>query len=332
MEASTWVRRRAATVKSHLGDAARALHRGAFLELNHDPSRAVLVLGSGRSGTTWLAESIARQTTSRLMFEPFHPLWSPRRDRLRLFLDGNDPGEPMASTATAVLTGRVRKFQVDQVVVSRFPRARVVKDIHTTNLLPWFAERFPEVPVVFALRHPIATALSRQRFGDFFGLAAYLDTTPGREDAERSPVASLLPTYDRYCTDSDPLVRLVAEWCIENAYPLSRIGATEALLTFYETATVEPVSELTRIGDFCAGALGSQRGYRLEALRKPSTKDWFGTAATAHSSQDWIEVLSRWTTEVPEVTTRSCLEVLEAFGMDAYYGAEPLPRQQPSRA
>jgi hypothetical protein len=300
------------------------------MELNHDAERSTLVLGSGRSGTTWMAEAIARHTASRLMFEPFHPLWSPRRDRLQLFLGEEDPDQRMVATVNEVVTGRARKFEVDQVVVTRFPRSRVIKDIHTTNLLPWFSEHFPQVPVIYAVRHPIATALSRKRFGSFFGLAAYLETPAGREDAEHSPIGDLLPAYDAHREHPESLVRLVAEWCIENTYPLSRMNGTKALLTFYETATLDPIAELTRLAEFCSSALGSsgRHAFQLEALRAPSSKDWFGNAAAAKSSQDWTAVLSKWTSEVPTITTRRCVQVLEEFGMDTFYGEEPMPRQQ----
>ncbi len=236
------------------------------------------------------------------------------------------------------MTGRIRMRQIDQVMTARLPRSRVVKDIHTNNLLPWYRANHPLVPIVYTVRHPIATALSRRRAAGFFGLGAYLETDLGRRDAEQSPAAKWLPIFDEHWSHSDELVRLVAEWCIENTYPLTwldREGTDEVTMMFYETSVLDPVSELTRLAEFCSHALGtgaSSGALSLDAVRRPSVKDWFGTAAGARNARDWSKALARWTSEVPAATTKRCVEVLKDFGMDRFYGEEPMPvREAASR-
>lgn len=320
-------------MRKRIARAAEILDRELFLQLNHQPARAALVLGSGRGGTTWLAESIARQCGSRLLFEPFHPRWAPIHSGLRLFLGPDDEDPILEEVVRRVLSGRVRGRKIDQVLAARLPRGRVVKDIHAANLLPWFRIHHPAVPVVFVLRHPIATSQSRLRAGSFFGLAPYLATPAGRRDAEDSPVAAWLPLYDSYRTHTEPLVRLVADWCIENVYPLSSTGDTGVALAFYESVVLNPIPELARLAEFCGSALGStgQGALTVGEARKPSAMDWFGTAATAQHSGDWMKTLSRWTTDVPKPTTGQCLNVLADFGLDRFYGDDPLPiGDQPS--
>jgi len=322
---SASARARAATAKLALARRLRGLDGAAFLERNRDPGHSALILGSGRSGTTWLAEVLARNTRSRLIFEPFHPVWTPGPRDLRLFLAPQEVEPGMQALVERVLSGRTRKRPLGQIVITRLPRARVVKDIHSGNLLPWYRTRFPQVPVVFAVRHPIATACSRLRHGDFYGLTRYLETARGRRDAEDSPVAAWLPAYDEHRNDPDELIRGVAEWCIENAYPLQRCGSEGAMLVFYEGAVRDPAAQLARLGEFCAGAIGGGEGLDLEALRRPSAKDFFGSATGADRTRDWDRLLSRWVEDVPASTTQRCLRVLADFGLDRFYGAEPLP-------
>jgi hypothetical protein len=318
-------RAKASSAKLALARRLRGLNGAAFLERNRDPGHAALVLGSGRSGTTWLAEALARSTRSRLIFEPFHPIWTPGPEQLHLFLAPQDVGPDMQALVERTLSGRTRKRPLGQIVITRLPRSRIVKDIHSGNLLPWYRVRFPQVPVVFAVRHPIATACSRLRHGDFYGLARYLETKRGRHEAEDSPVAAWLPAYDEHREDPDELVRGVAEWCIENAYPL-RYDAEGAMLVFYEWAVREPAAQLARLAEFCAPAIGGGEGFDLEALRRPSAKDFFGTATVADRTRDWDRLLSRWTEDLSAQKTRRCLRVLEDFGLDGFYGEEPLPR------
>src|SRR5436190_17299112 len=144
-------------VRERLASRVRILRRELFLDRNRTPSRAVLVLGSGRSGTTWLAETIARQHKSRLVFEPFHPRLGVPEESLRLFPpEDDDPAFELA--VERVLSGRARSVQIDQVLLARLPRGRVIKDVHASNLLPWFRARHPGVPIVFTVRNPIATS------------------------------------------------------------------------------------------------------------------------------------------------------------------------------
>ncbi|HEX7244580.1 MAG TPA: sulfotransferase [Solirubrobacterales bacterium] len=302
------------------------LRRELFLERNRDPARAALVLGSGRSGTTWLAEALARQHGSRLVFEPFHPVLGCFAGEARLFADPAESEAALAEAARRVLSGRVRGPYIDQVLLARLPRGRVVKDVHAANLLPWVRARQPAAPIVFVVRHPIATSLSRLRSDAFYGLGDYVATRAGRADAVRSPVAAWLPLYDRWRQHAEPLVRLVAEWCLENAYPLSREDDPGVALVFYESAVLDPEPELARLGEHCAGALGPvRRAPRGDAVRRPSATDWRGTAAEAVRAGSWERTLGRWCEEVDAALIDECLTVLAEFGLDRLYGPGPLP-------
>jgi hypothetical protein len=313
---------------------ARVIGNELFLELNHDPSRAALLLGSGRSGTTWLGEMLARQSGSRFLFEPYHPNRSPLERPVPLFLvpDDDDPATRLA--ASRVLEGRVRSRGVDQVVTARMSRSRIVKDVHASNLLPWFRGSFPAVPIVYVVRHPIPTAISHLRAGGFYGLAEYIAAPENRELAESSPVAPWLAAFDEYNGHSEPLVRQVAEWCLENAYPLSFLGDNHESLAFYESVVLQPEAELKRLGELCASAVGEPRTDRLTAedIRKPSAKDWFGTAAKAQEGRDWKRIVGGWRTKVSPAEVEQCLEVLAAFDLDRLYGDDPLPLAAPGLA
>jgi hypothetical protein len=319
-------------VRERIASKAKILGRELFLELNHHPSRSVLVLGSGRSGTTWLAESLARQHKSRLLFEPFHPLLGSIEGKLRLFTHPTYEDVTFEQSVRRVLSGQVRTVHIDQVVCARLTRSRIVKDVHAANLLPWFRANYPTVPIIYVVRHPISASLSRLRTSSFYGLGDYLATPAGRADAEGSPVANWLPLYDRYRTDPEPMVQLVAEWCIENAFPLSCTDDGGIAQTFYENTVLNPVAELARLGEHCGGALrsASHPPLTVSEVRQPSAMDWFGTAAAARQSGDWMQRLSRWTNEVPRSTTDRCLNVLSDFGLEMFYDDGPLPIKAPA--
>jgi hypothetical protein len=318
-------------LRRRAGRKARAVVNELFLETNHDLSRTALVLGSGRSGTTWLAEMLARQGRTRILFEPFHPCWVPARAELPLFLDPANSDETFKRAAKWVFVGRIRNRQIDQICAGRLPRARVVKDIHTGNLLPWYRAQFPGIPIVFVVRHPIAASSSRLRTASFYGVGAYLESDAGRRFAEASPVAEWLPLYDHYRQHSDELIRLVAEWCIENAYPLATLKAGDEPPVFYEDVVMDPLFHLGRIADRCKSALGpsATEGLKIADVRRPSAKDWFGTAAAAQDSRQWERALGRWRDQISNSRIDECMRVLADFGLDGFYGDGPTPIGRP---
>jgi Sulfotransferase family len=316
------------SLRERVARRAKIVDKELFLELNREPERAAIILGSGRGGTTWIAEQIARHAGSRMLFEPFHPRWNPVEDRVPLFLDPADSDPRVREAVARVLSGRVRKRQVDQVLAARLPRSRVVKDIHTTNLAPWFRAQFPEVPVVYVVRHPIASSLSRLKAGRFYGVSAYMEEKhDGRLRAEESPAAEWLPLYDEYRAHDDPLVRQVAEWCLENAYPLSQIEDAGVALAYYENIVLDGTRELGRLSAFCQPALGhrSEREIDDEEMRRPSAMDWYGTAAAVTGAAEWKAKLARWTQEVDADLARECMGLVAEFGIELDYDESPLP-------
>ena len=66
---------------------ARHMALGAATRRGYDPTKTVLVLGSARSGTTWLAELIAHIATAPVVFEPDH---NQRTDRGRRASERNE--------------------------------------------------------------------------------------------------------------------------------------------------------------------------------------------------------------------------------------------------
>jgi len=296
-----------------------------YLDLNHDPDRAILVVGSGRSGTTWLAELLSRQLRARLVFEPFHPHWSPARDRLRLFVAPEESDAGFRQAAAEILAGRLRSGRLEQAPPIRFPRSRIVKDIHVMNALPWFRRQFPRLPLVLIIRHPLAVALSRVRSGaqdgTFAGLAPYLGTAKGQAEAGASPVARWLPTYNRFRADREPLVQCVAEWCIENTYPAAVADAYGIKLCFYEDLVLDPHGVLADL----TAELGVTGGGHTADPARPSSTDWFARAASARTGAARERLLVEWQEQVAPATTARCLAVLDEFGLTHLYDDGAIP-------
>ncbi len=151
------------------------------------PSRPIIVLGFGRSGTTWIADIISKVLGGLVLFEPLHPQVCPFA--AEVCYAGHletEVSHRLAAYLEEVLVGRHRQRwllrnhlftpleEVSQAYVDMiWDECPILgfKEIRAAFLIDWLIERF-EARIVFLLRHPCAVLASirrRPRFWDEFG-------------------------------------------------------------------------------------------------------------------------------------------------------------------
>ena len=298
--------------------ARRALVREVckrwYRDDDRDIGRAVLITGTARSGTTWLAEIISSQIASRLMFEPFNPELVEEYGTHHYFqyMRPDDEDEQLHSYCQQVFSGAVRHPWIDRRVEHLLPRRRLIKDVRTTLFLRWIRNRFPEIPVIFVLRHPCAVVASRLRLG-------------WADDADIERLLCQPKLRQDFLQDKDDLIegaRTAEEkhalvWCITNLVPLKQLDGKEPGVFYYEDLCTHPEVEIRRL----FGLLGHAAGPRvLTALDRPSTTAREFSAIV--TGDDRVTAWRRWLS--PEQTDR-VLAVVEAFGLGRLYGDSDTP-------
>lgn len=272
----------------------------------------LFVGGSARSGTTWLQEMIAAQARFRIIFEPFHEQLAPEPLRsVPAYIPPSLTTAPYVSVVENVLRGRVRARWSDQHNHHVVSRRRLIKEIHSNLRLGWLREYFPYFPIVFLLRHPLAVAVSRSRLGWRPSPERYFGDPRLVED-HLDPFRPILAT----CTND--LDRRVMQWCIENYVPLSYFQQRDDIVVvFYERLVVDPDNELRRV---------------IEATRLPARHGGRKLASTpsvtAYRSRgfEMANALDDWRRQLSATDAARALEVVSAFGLDALYGGELMPR------
>lgn len=272
----------------------------------------LLVAGSARSGTTWLQEMLGAQARFRIIFEPFHEQLAPARLRsIPAYIPPSLTAAPYISDVEKVLRGNVRDRWIDQHNHHLISRRRLIKEIHSNLRLGWFRERFPYFPIVYLIRHPLAVAVSRGRLGWRPSPEKYF-SDPQLVADHLQPFRSVLSG----CTTD--LDRRVMQWCIENYVPLSYFQQRDDIfVVFYERLVVDLDRELRRILESIG--LRLRHGPRKLASR-PSV-----TAYRTHGFQ-MASALDDWRQQLSATEVGRALAVVSAFGLDALYGIEPMPR------
>ena len=236
------------TLQEHVREVQLGL-RVATQALRPPPERVGWLVGSGRSGTTWLASLLNADATMREMFEPVHRLHVP------LMKGGADhpyfrPGELPAEWRTwqsEVFSGRHITKRTDRDNVGRNPAGAhklLVKDVFATGLLSSPASQ--GVSKVLVMRHPVAVALSKQahRHWHWVWSTEEFLNHPTWRDGMLSPWVDTLSKVNQ---EGSEMERLVAVWAVIQRISLMSLPADELPVIHYERAVQDPWGEVVAL-------------------------------------------------------------------------------------
>lgn len=301
-----------------LGRAKRKITSRYVLDVGRGFDSVVFVAGTGRSGTTWLADLVNADNGGRMIFEPFAPevgAFGMRVPPQYIRPDDDDP--QLVADVRAVLLGKVAPTRWTGKSNNRlFARRRIIKDVQSNLRLAWLRRQFPPFPIILILRHPCAVAGSRHRLGDDLKLSF------SRLLAEPHLVEDhLAPFADELFALETPFERAVARWCIDTLVPLRQLAADpfEITCVFYEHLVTQPEPVLGQI----FAALG----------RKPPPQVWRQFETPSHTAFRAGQPLERTRSAVDEWQHRlsrqeidRALELVELFGLGSLYGRDVEPR------
>ncbi len=289
---------------------------GSHFYFNPDPDigRSILVAGTARSGTTWLADLIASQIPSRILFEPFNPELVPDYSCFHYFqyIRPGTENPEFYVFARKVFTGEIRNRWIDhqnERIVSKF---RLVKEIRANLALKWLHDNFPEVPILFIMRHPCAVVLSRMELGwaTDHDIEPFLSQPQLVEDY-------LSPYWDLICSAQTVEEKHGVIWSVSNLVPLKQFNANEFKVVFYEDLCTQPEVALPGIFD----AIGHQYSGRLVAnSNRPSQTTRHASAVVTGTDK-----LEHWKKKLSRSQIDNILRVVQAFDLSHLYGDSTLP-------
>jgi len=277
-----------------------------------DYRRSVVIAGTGRSGTTWLANIVNYANTHRFMFEPFHP---ERVDvvshfRYRQYLRYDNCERAFIEPARIILSGRIKNDWIDKLNRKSISRSRLIKDIRINLLLKWIKTHFPEVPVILLLRHPCAVANSKLQLNWDSPIEEYLTQEELTEDF-------LAPFRDKIEGARDIFEKHVFLWCIENYVPLRQFAEDQIHTAFYEDLCVAPEQEIERLFSF----LGERYDKKIfDVFKEPSVlcRENSPVLCKRELTEDFRNYIT--TKQV-----RRAIEILSLFGLDRIYLEDSAP-------
>jgi len=289
----------------------------------------IFLFATPRGGSTWAMEILASQPGVKFFDEPL----SPRRENVRYggWIPDYESLMPETGDPERIL-GFLRDLQAGRhgyMNVTPFRRNyrpltnRALFKIHEIEHLMHAVTTRCNAAVVYLLRHPIATSVSRSLLPrlDLFLRSAFYAEIIGNP-AQLTEIRSL-------ATGGSQMQRAVVSWCYENLIPL-RSPSPEWLVVTYEELVLNPEQScdlLLRRLQFL------DRDAMLAAFERPAVNIRMSHTQTldAMKSEDASErrrrLVKKWLERVTPRQVAEAQAVLDAFGLDAYRAEAALARR-----
>ena len=288
------------------------------------PQRVGWLVGSGRSGTTWLSSLLNADKTMREVFEPVHKLHAPLMSRSHehpYFRAGSTP-EAWKKWQSDVFEGRYITRRTDRDNVGKNPagaRKLLVKDVFACGMIAANLAAHPEVAPALIMRHPIAVALSKRAHANWlwtWSPESFLEQPQWVEDH----LAMHVDVLEQVAREGSVLEKLVAVWAILQRSAL-RSAPPEAMpILHYESTVLDPWTSVSALAEHPAwkGILTAEKRQVCAAAKKVSF---------VSKSTDAKAVLNsaRWMTEVTPEERTACECVLEKMGVAGWHDDKGLP-------
>lgn len=297
----------------------RPVYGRLYRDSDRTTKNSILVAGTARSGTTWLGDIIASQLPCRVMFEPFHPEKVKDFSRFHYFqyMRPTERNSELQSYCQAVFSGNIRNGWIDREVNLLKPRYRLIKEIRANLFLRWIALAFPEIPILFIVRHPCAVVSSRMQLG-------------WATDSDIEPFLAQPRLIEDFLHDKLDVIgraetieeKHAVIWCISNLVPLRQFDPGELNVCFYENLVLQPEIEIPRL--FRAVNLPYKDTIFAQANKpSPTTVRSSAVVTGGNKTAGWQKILT------PE-QIGNILAVVEAFELDYIYGDAVTPREGPN--
>lgn len=231
----------------------------------------ILIVGSPRSGTTWLMDILGTLPGYTKVFEPLNPIWCPESFevgfRSRTYLKSNDSWPEGEEFFRKTFTGKIANipikdnpmsdllygFSIKNAISHLFATNLIVKSVNMNRMLSWIAKSFQLKAIFFIIRHPCASIASQLKSG-LYGYRPssppYYDILPKKDDildeiAEIDDFDSNLINKLQNLKTKEEV--LAASWSLDNYIPLSQSQPFPWKTIIYEKLVKEGESEIKKI-------------------------------------------------------------------------------------
>ncbi len=277
------------------------------------PSKSVVILGTGRSGTTLLLQLIASSPRTLPVYEPFRPSEDPAVSRHSPPSGGFVEGPPddamarqIADLWSEILSGRrLTWWSASQASPRQVwsADAVAVKEIRVNRMATWIVEEFPDLRVVAIVRHPCAVVASMRSSPGIWNEWTYEQIV--------GPIRRAHPDrdIDRILDGSGRSGWLAAFWATDTLALLHAAACPRLHVLAYEHLITRPALVVREL----EAHLGVELPGAWSRLKEPSATA--NPGAAIHTGGD---LLGGWCSRLTNEEIDEILRVTHAMGLVHY--------------
>ncbi len=294
-----------------------------------DSKDTILLVGTPRSGTTWLMEIFRTLPGYVSLFEPVNPIFFPEsyevgfKPRKYLPAENNwsEGREYLLKTFSGKTYTSVPLYQLNpEMIMNRILGNKlIVKAIGLNRVLPWIAKTFDLRGIIFIIRHPCAVIASQLKTG-YCGYHLY-----------SPPYSDIFPTLDNVLEEASEIPEiddnllnrlkniktqeeiLAAIWCLDNYVPLNYKKPHPWIFVVYEKIITEGESEIkqlfTKIGE---------ENIPKSAIQKLNIPSMLAPRDELKVVKNSSKQLSKWKKNLTKKQVDRILSIVSDFGLDFY--------------
>lgn len=298
-----------------LFNLARALGKATI-----NASRGILLTGSPRSGTTWLGEALSSNPNTLMITEPFAEgkalnsagfSWRTYRSADAEWERGRQYIEKLLGGHGIIPASLMDNDDKRCISAERL----VLKCVRVNRLLPWLAENFTELRLIYIIRHPCAVVSSQMLHPAFVPAKWIQEESLELTNKIRPDLTALAESLE-----TEEEVRAF-EWCLDQYIPLSSENKNRWLMVNYENLMLEGIPALEKVFKYA----GIDPSFAEQAFSRNSRerRDWsvnFKTASPEKKINSWIDRID------PE-RIRKIIDIVERFGITGF-SDDPKPKPE----
>lgn len=288
-----------------------------------NPSSAILLVGSGRSGTTWMTDVLCAPGRTQQIFEPLHPFFNAEVARLQdmhgvapnsavpVYLRPWERSDAWRDLLRRVLSGQVRNYLTDFTRNSWFPDRFVIKVIRAHLMVGYISQHF-QPKIVFLMRHPCAVVHSRLQVKWRADVKHLLSQEQLVED-------HLRPWLKDIERETDTVGANAVYWAVENRVALSQLRGKAHRRVYYEETLLEPQRSALETLSWLGTSTTQPPNKLAAALARPSR---LSNGRIRYASR--LDRLTKWRTTLSESDQQRVLRWARML-LPGHYDERPIP-------
>lgn len=289
--------------------------------INRKQGDHIVITGSPRSGTTWLAEMINTVPGSGIMWEPLHlgqqKDLAGRGFTWRTFIDPDDRNPEYRQILGDILSGRrmdghLGKYQsLGSLLTTRF---WIIKFVRANNMLEYIARNFPTRVPILLVRHPCAVVSSQMHRRTRHQTVTRERTLENWSKGLPEIATQFLARYPEHRTYLESLDNweeiLAAVWCMDNMLLSGSSSAYSFIILSYEQLVSEGPEIMRPVMDYLNLEWTDRIAEQFESRSSTTVKG-------SHVERG-KNLLEGWREKLNEREITRILGVVDHFDIDCY--------------